>query len=95
FVRLVGTDCGDDFGFFAQRSCFAFALVTYIFLALRHKFNGLKFILVVWVILVSYSRVYVGVHYPLNVLSAGGIGILSGIFVFRVYEYFKNSLLLI
>jgi undecaprenyl-diphosphatase len=94
-VRLLGNDCGDYFGFFANRACFAFALCTYIFISLPRNFNWLKFTLVFWAILISYSRIYVGVHYPLNVLTASMIGVMNGIFIHRVYNYFKNSLFLI
>ncbi len=94
-VRLLGNECGEGFAFFAQRSCFAFALCAYVFLSLPRNFNWLKIILVLWAILISYSRVYVGVHYPLNVLTASCVGIMNGVFIHRVYNYFKNSLFLI
>jgi undecaprenyl-diphosphatase len=36
--------------------------------------------------LVAYSRVYVGAHYPLDVLAGGVIGVLCGFIAWKVYE---------
>ena len=47
------------------------------------------------VYLVAYSRVYVGSHYPLNILISATTGIAVGFLVNRLYLYLKYNLLVI
>jgi undecaprenyl-diphosphatase len=41
----------------------------------------------VWAIIVSYSRVYLGKHYPLDIIAGAICGIVVGFILFKVYEY--------
>jgi undecaprenyl-diphosphatase len=45
---------------------------------LNSRFPFLKYILVLWAIIVAYSRIYIGVHYPLDILTGMVIGGLFG-----------------
>ena len=90
-IHLVG-NCGGKFGFCSSHAANTFALSTCLFLLFGKQFNSIKY-LYVWAIIVSYSRIYVGVHYPLDILAGAGIGVLSSVFCYKVYHYFllKNS----
>ena len=86
FVHLVG-NCGGQFGFCSSHAANTFALITCLVLLFGKQFKGLKY-LYIWAIIVSYSRIYVGVHYPLDVLSGAGIGILASFFSHKIYHYY-------
>jgi undecaprenyl-diphosphatase len=88
-VHLVG-NCGGQFGFCSSHAANTFALVTYLVLLFGKKIKGIKY-LYIWAIIVSYSRIYVGVHYPLDVLSGAGIGVLASLFCFKIYHYFLTK----
>ena len=45
------------------------------------KYQFLPYILFLWAILVSYSRIYLGVHFPLDVAFGAGVGFLLGGFL--------------
>jgi undecaprenyl-diphosphatase len=85
-VHLVG-NCGGQFGFCSSHAANTFALVTCLILVFGKHLVGIKY-LYIWAIIVSYSRIYVGVHYPLDVLSGAGIGVSSSLFCHKIYHYY-------
>ncbi len=88
-VHLVG-NCGGQFGFCSSHSANTFALITCLILLFGKQFIEIKY-LYVWAIIVSYSRVYVGVHYPLDVLAGAGIGVLVSLFCYKIYHYYLSK----
>ncbi|WP_373517542.1 phosphatase PAP2 family protein [Pricia sp.] len=81
-MRLVKSHCGGKFGYFSAHAANHFAVAFFFALVLKPKFRHLGIFLMVWAFLVAYSRIYIGVHFPLDVLSGAVIGlILSSLFV--------------
>jgi undecaprenyl-diphosphatase len=78
-VSLVGNRCGGQFGFFSAHAANNAALAFFIGLLLRSRYIWLFRGLLLWTFLVAYSRVYVGVHYPGDVLFGLLIGSLYGL----------------
>ncbi|MBP6410315.1 MAG: phosphatase PAP2 family protein [Pseudarcicella sp.] len=74
FIHLVG-NCGGQFGFASSHTANSFGLAMILFIMYGKKYPATKW-LFAWASLVSYSRIYVGVHYPLDVVA----GIIIGIF---------------
>ena len=90
-VHLV-TGCGGRYGFASSHASTTFGLATVAWLTLRSWsvwFGGAF----VWSAIVAYSRVYVGVHYPLDILTGALIGFLVGIAVYQVYRWTVRKLL--
>jgi undecaprenyl-diphosphatase len=51
----------------------------------------LPLFLTIWAIIVSYSRIYVGVHYPTDILLGGLIGFLIPFAVYPLITFFKKN----
>ncbi|MFD1139692.1 phosphatase PAP2 family protein [Larkinella insperata] len=71
-------ECGGTYGFASSHAANTFALSMALWLLVGRRFPGVKW-LFGWALLVSYSRIYVGAHYPLDVLAGAGVGILMAV----------------
>lgn len=76
-MRLVKSSCGGKFGYFSAHAINSTAVAFFFTYLFWSKFRYLGIFLMIWTILVSYSRIYIGVHYPLDVVT----GILIGLFL--------------
>ena len=82
-VHLV-TGCGGRYGFASSHASTTFALATTAWLMLR-AWNPWFRAAFVWSALVAYSRVYVGVHYPFDIVVGAIVGVLVGWLVYQLY----------
>ena len=91
-MRLVKAHCGGQYGFFSGHASNTMAAAFFIGLILKRRFKYLLYILIVWAILMGYSRIYIGVHYPLDVLLGMLFGILTGTLFYKLSVYFIGKL---
>lgn len=76
-----------SFSFFSGHASSSFAITTIVFLFLRKHWawSGLFFI---WPLLFSFSRIYVGVHFPLDIVAGTIVGIASALVFYFLYQKF-------
>ncbi len=77
---------GGLYGFCSSHAANAFAVAVSFFLLTRSKSMGISLLL--WAILISFSRIYLGVHYPLDVITGAFVG-TSGAFILKYVVYDK------
>jgi undecaprenyl-diphosphatase len=58
---------------------------------LSYSYRKMRVLLVVVAILVSYSRVYVGVHYPFDVLAGVALGIFCALIVITLFKFLSRN----
>ena len=85
-VRLVKESCGGKYGFFSAHASNSFSLAVFFGLLYKNKFRYVICISLLYASLISYSRIYLGVHFPLDILFGGIFGITIGLVIFRIYE---------
>ncbi|WP_323788745.1 phosphatase PAP2 family protein [Psychroserpens sp.] len=88
-IRLVKNSCGGKHGYFSGHASNSMAVAIFTSLMLRSKYKYLPYILVVWAMAMGYSRIYVGVHYPLDVLSGMLFGAISGFLFYKLFSYLQ------
>lgn len=87
-MRIVREGCGGQFGFFSGHASNSMAVAIFAGLLLKEKSKYLIYVLVLWAAVMGYSRIYVGVHYPLDVLCGTIFGFFSGLLFYRLNLYF-------
>ena len=76
--------CGGRYGFVSNHAANTFCLATFVSLFFRNRYRTLSIFL--WAAAVSYSRIYVGKHYPLDVICGAAFGSLCGLAGFALYS---------
>ena len=86
-MRLVKDSCGGLYGFFSGHASNSFALAVFFITFFKTISPNMRWLLL-WAAIVAYSRVYVGVHYPIDILSGAFFGSLIGFFFARFARRF-------
>ena len=87
-VHLVREYRGGLYGFVSSHAANSFAVATFISLLFKKRY--LTAIMFVYAVLVSYSRMYLGVHYPLDVLCGALLGTTIGWLVYFVINLIEK-----
>ena len=85
-LRLVKESCGGKYGFFSAHASNSFTLAVFFGLLYKNKFKHLIYLSLLYASLISYSRIYLGVHFPLDIIFGATFGIIIGILTFKFYE---------
>jgi membrane-associated phospholipid phosphatase len=84
-IHVLVTYCPGSSSFTSSHACNHFALATFIFTTLRRT-SPWWVAVFIWAFLISYAQVYVGVHYPADILGGALIGCLIGYGVNRLFR---------
>ena len=90
-VDVVNGYRGGRYGFTSSHAANTFAV--FVFLSLMIRSWSLAGTLFIWAALNAYSRMYLGVHYPGDILFGTLTGIIVGILVYTLYNYIKKHYL--
>ena len=90
-VHLVDGRCGGLYGFISSHAtnCFNVALISILFI--RKRWFTVS--ILSWAVIISYSRIYLGVHYPGDVICGAAVGALIGWGIFELYSLTDRKIL--
>jgi membrane-associated phospholipid phosphatase len=76
-VRVLVNYCPQSSSFTSSHACNHFAAAWFIFITLNQT-GSWRWLLFVWAFIISYAQVYVGVHFPLDILGGAILGTAIG-----------------
>ena len=87
-LRDIDIRCG-KYGFFSAHAANSISVTIFVINCIDESVKKfLKPVLILWVMIFSYSRIYLGVHYPLDTIFGLSFGIFSGFLFKYLYDYF-------
>jgi undecaprenyl-diphosphatase len=89
-VHLVNGKCGGQYGFVSSHAANVFSIATMLILIVKK--NWFTITLLFWATLVGYSRIYLGVHYPGDILVGALLGVLIGYGLYRLFAWLTKVL---
>jgi undecaprenyl-diphosphatase len=91
-VHLVNGECGGVYGFVSSHAtnCFDVALLSLLFIKKRWYTISIIF----WAGIIGYSRIYLGVHYPGDVIFGSFLGAFIGWSMYNLYILTDNNILM-
>jgi undecaprenyl-diphosphatase len=85
-LRFIAVRCG-KYGFFSGHASNSMAVAIFGGLLLRPYYKKLIYILILISFIVAYSRIYIGVHYPLDIVCGLTFGAFSGFLFYKLSKY--------
>jgi undecaprenyl-diphosphatase len=86
-IRYIAKRCSSNRSFFSGHASNSMAAAVFGGLVLRPHFKKLIYILIFWAFVVAYSRIYVGVHFPIDILCGMLFGALAGFGFYKLNKF--------
>jgi undecaprenyl-diphosphatase len=83
-VHLVKGECGGLYGFVSSHAANSFNVALFSLMFIRRRWYTIS--ILIWAAVIGYSRIYLGVHYPGDVICGAMLGALIGWGVYKLYE---------
>jgi undecaprenyl-diphosphatase len=90
-IHLVNNYKGGLYGFASSHAANTFALATFIWFVFRQQYKHILWIFL-WAFIVTYTRIYLGVHYPGDVIAGGFIGFLCGLGGYQLQRFILSAI---
>lgn len=87
-LLIVKNYRGGTYGFFSGHAANTFGVAMFLFLLFSKQTKAVRSVFFIWASLVAYSRMYLGVHYPSDIIVGMSVGLSLGYFVFQLQQLF-------
>jgi membrane-associated phospholipid phosphatase len=91
-VRLLASYCGSNGSFTSSHAANHFGLAIFFFITLKHFAPKAVYLFFLWAVAVCFAQLYVGVHYPSDILGGAILGFIAGSAVANFYNNHQGLL---
>ena len=85
-VRLLVNHCSTGYSFVSNHAANHFGIATFFFLTSKPLLKYWAYSGFVWAAIIGYAQVYVGIHYPLDVIGGALLGLLFGVLTGTIFN---------
>lgn len=89
--RLLLDHCSGGFSFTSSHAANHFGIAVFLVVTLQPLLKNFRYLFLVWAALIAYAQVYVGVHFPLDILAGALIGIIVGYFNGKLFHKWQGN----
>jgi undecaprenyl-diphosphatase len=89
-VHLVNAYKGGTFGFYSAHASNSFTVAVFLILLLRNYHRWFLIPVLIWALFISFTRIYLGVHYPGDTLAGIMMGSLIGLAAGKLFFYSRG-----
>lgn len=89
-LKEIGKGCG-TYGFVSSHATVATGMIVLIGMILKRYFKFIMPVLIVWLMLFSYSRIYLGKHYPGDIIAGFIIGVIIGFTAYKLRLWIERK----
>lgn len=82
-IRIVRDS--ETFSYFSGHASNSMAAMMFVFLLLR-RYYKYSYLIFLYPLIFAYSRIYLGLHFPLDIISGYAFGALTGILFYYIYK---------
>ena len=93
-VKLL-VHCGSGYSFTSSHATNHFAVANFLIFTIFQRKKWVKWSLIFWAFSIAFGQVYVGVHYPLDVVGGGILGSVIGYFAAFIYRKYFNEKMIV
>lgn len=88
-VHIVNGKCGGQYGFYSSHASNIFAIAVFVISLRKRRCPSFILAIILWACMIAYSRIYLGVHYPGDVIA----GAIAGSFLGWIIARFVKNLI--
>lgn len=90
-VHLVKGECGGLYGFVSSHASNSFNVAFLSLMFIKKRWYTIS--IIIWASVIGYSRIYLGVHYPGDVVCGSMVGAFIGWGLYKLYELTDKKIL--
>ncbi len=83
--------CGSGYSFPSSHATNHFALGMFLLVVFRKRWKPIVWLSLGWAASISFAQIYVGVHYPIDILAGATLGSIIGFLTASLFLYFQPN----
>lgn len=85
-IRILASYCPQSSSFTSSHAANHFGLATFASITLYPYAGKWIYLTYLWAFIIIYAQVYVGVHYPIDVICGTIVGVMAGLLTSSIYQ---------